>query len=105
MAAVLVVVVVLNKSKTICAPRFVVLFNVTANLFCTVGRFAPFRRWWWCWRGWLAARAAWQGDTPLMTGEKGTISRFSLQKFFFGFRVALGQCRLAKPLAYVIECV
>jgi len=32
---------VLNKSKTNCAPCLLVLFYVAANLFCTVGSFAP----------------------------------------------------------------
>lgn len=40
-AAVLVVVLVHSKSKTIRAPCLLVLFYVAANLFCTVGRFAP----------------------------------------------------------------
>ena len=55
--------------------------------------------------GMVGSRAAWQGYTPPLMVYEGTISRFSLQKFFFGFRVALGQCRLAKLLVYVIECV
>ena len=42
--AVLVVVMVLNKSKTICAPRLVVLFNVHIDLFCTAWEFAPAAR-------------------------------------------------------------
>ena len=40
-SAVLVVVLVRNKSKTIFKPLLLVLFNVAANLFCTVGKFAP----------------------------------------------------------------
>ena len=40
-AAVLVVVMVRIKSKTNCAPCLLVLFYVAANLFCTVGSFAP----------------------------------------------------------------
>jgi len=32
-------------------------------------------------------REGWQGYTPLFACMVGTISRFGLQKFFFGFRV------------------
>jgi len=32
---------VLNKSKTIIAPRLLVLFYVQSNLFCTAWEFAP----------------------------------------------------------------
>ena len=45
-----------------------------------------------CWRrgGWRGARLeGWQGYTPPSTGWAGTIKGFSLQKFFFGFRVPL----------------
>lgn len=49
-AAVLVGWLVRKKSKTNCAPRFVVPFNVIANLFYTDAEFAPMaeavRRWW-----------------------------------------------------------
>ena len=47
----------------------------------------------------------WRGDTPLFTPMVGTISRFSLQKFFSVFGSAWGQCRLAKILAYIVEFV
>ena len=40
-ASVLVVVMVRIKSKTICAPLLLVLFNVRSNLFCTDADFAP----------------------------------------------------------------
>ena len=40
-AAVLAGWLVPNKSKTICAPLLIVLFYVLSNLFCTVGKFAP----------------------------------------------------------------
>ena len=50
-----------------------------------------------CWRrgGWRGdrrgdKRGGWQGDTPPLMVYVGTIEGFSLQKFFFGFRVALG---------------
>ena len=40
-AAAMMVVLVHSKSKIIRAPCLLVLFYVAANLFCTVGRFAP----------------------------------------------------------------
>ncbi len=43
-AAVLAGWLVLNKSKTNCVPRLVVLFNRHSNLFCTVSTFAPWAR-------------------------------------------------------------
>ena len=55
MAEGLAVVLVRSKSKTICAPRFVVLFNVSANLFCTIAAVAPFRRLSRVPEGWQAA--------------------------------------------------
>lgn len=55
--------------------------------------------------GMAGSRAAWRSYTPPLMVYVGTISRFSLQKFFFGFRVALGRCRLAKLLAYIVEYV
>lgn len=55
--------------------------------------------------GMAGSRAAWRSYTPPLMVYVGTISGFSLQKFFFGFRVALGRCRLAKLLAYIVECV
>lgn len=89
-AAVLVVVMVRIKSKTNCAPRFVVLFNVAANLFCTVAGFAPMPTAGTVPEGWLAAGQPGGAIPPPLMVYEGTISRFSLQKFFFGFRVALG---------------
>lgn len=89
-AAVLAGWLVRNKSKTICAPRFMVLFYVQSNLFCTDAEFAPMAA-----AGSVPAAVRlegsqagrWRGDTPLFTCIVGTISRFGLQKFFFGFRV------------------
>ena len=82
-----------NKSKTNDAPRLVVLFYVQSNLFCTDAEFAPCRRWERCRAraGWLdgARWRGWQGYTPPFTPIVGTIKGFSLQKFFFDFRVPL----------------
>ena len=47
----------------------------------------------------------WRGYTPLFTPMVGTISGFSLRKFFFGFRVALGDVGRLNLLAYIVECV
>lgn len=104
-SAVLAGRLVRDKSKTKTAPRFMVLFNMHSNLFCTVSTFAPFRRWWCCWLWWCCWREGLQAIPPPFVCMVGTIRRFSLQKFFFGFRVALGLCRLAKLTAYIIEFV
>ena len=83
-------------------------------LMCIQSYFAPLRtlhRWRrcpGCWRrgGWRGARrGGWQGDTPPSTGREGTIDGFSLQKFFFGFRVALSGVGRPNLLTYIIECV
>ena len=42
---------------------------------------------------------------PPSTGREGTIKGFSLQKFFFGFRVALSGVGRPNLLTYIIECV
>ena len=65
-----------------------------------------------CWRrgGWRGdrrgdKRGGWQGDTPPLMVYVGTIEGFSLQKFFFGFRVALGGVGRLNLPAYIVECV
>ena len=66
-AAVLVGCLVRNKSKTIYAPRFMVLFNVHIDLFCTDADFAPMAeavRWWCGAGGMVGSCAACRSYTP-----------------------------------------
>ena len=70
-AAVLVGCLVRNKSKTIYAPRFMVLFNVHIDLFCTDADFAPMAeavRWGGGADGMVGSCAAWRSYTPPLDG-------------------------------------
>ena len=98
-----------SKSKTNDAPRLVVLFYVQSNLFCTAWKFAPVPTVGTVpsWRaGWMVPGGeAGRAIPPPSTGREGTIDGFSLQKFFFGFRVALSGVGRPNLLTYIIECV
>ena len=82
-----------SKSKTIRSPLSMVLFYGQSNLFCTDADAAPVPTVGTVpGEGWLEGCQAGglAGLYPPFTPIVGTIKGFSLQKFFFGFRVALG---------------